>query len=162
LERPSARLGVNTESPAPVFLGYRPKVRHPPDGLLEWLGTAGVVPVSDCLCGHPDPEWIQRWDFNRAGCYATVDAAWASVPEDRRADSEVLALWLLPARFVDGALRDVRIEDLFGDDLPPLPDADPDVRGGCWGGTWWRTMARAPSASDARPCPATAWRRTTR
>src|SRR5687767_15091198 len=65
-----------------IFLGFRVKAPWVPDA--AWFPTkatrvAVVCSVSDCLA-EPPPGWVDRWDFNRARCYASEAAALATIP----------------------------------------------------------------------------------
>ncbi|MGI5864755.1 MAG: hypothetical protein ACOX6T_22275 [Myxococcales bacterium] len=114
----------NADDASPIFLGYRAKKPWVPEG--DWdpdhlTGVVEVCSVSDCLA-RPPPDWIERWDFNRACCYATVEAAWETVPDDDRADYRVFALWLVSATTDEsGEWVYPRPDDWFPADQPELP-----------------------------------------
>ncbi len=114
----------NAESAPPIFLGCRAKKPWVPEGYWDpdrLTGVAEVCSVSDCLA-HPPPDWIERWDFNRACCYATGEEAWATVPEDGRADYRVFAYWLVSATTDEsGGWIYPPPNDWFLANLPELP-----------------------------------------
>lgn len=99
--------------PSPVFLGFRAKQPWAPTP--NWLQSGAahverVCSVADCLA-TPPAGWVDRWDFNRAGCYSTEAAALAAVPEDLRGRFEVFAYWMVAEN----------VQNLFNPGLPPLP-----------------------------------------
>jgi hypothetical protein len=106
-----------------IFLGFRMKKPWSPD--LSWsprnAGVTEVCSVSDCLAGPPD-GWIDRWDFNRAGCYATEEAALATTPPGDSEAYSCFAYWLLSQTLdEEGQVRKVTPEDHFHGGLPVLP-----------------------------------------
>ena len=103
-----------------IFLGYRVKRRWRPDARWDPQNRTGVIEacsVSDCLAAPPD-EWVQRWDFNRATCYATPQAAEATIPPSERTSYWLYAYWLV----ADASEQaDAIVEMAFVTGLPPLP-----------------------------------------
>src|SRR5690606_39230721 len=64
--------------PSEVFLGYCRKLLPVAP---EWLGdprVSAIASFSDCVAERPE-GWIDRWDFNAAGLYDTIEAADAAV-----------------------------------------------------------------------------------
>lgn len=104
--------------PEMIFLGYRVKRpwrlgpgQHP----MEW-----VCCVGESLCEPPE-RWVDRWDFNRANCYASPDAAWATVAGDR-AEYRLFAYDLLPLDVWDGESPEVKaVDEILHPGLPELP-----------------------------------------
>lgn len=98
-----------------VFLGYRAK--RP----LEWGSFKPICCVGDSLCEPPE-GWMQREDSNRACCYPTPEAAWATVPGDRAA-YRLFAYALLPLDLYDGEPPELApLDEIFSDSLPDLPN----------------------------------------
>ena len=114
-------------SPGPVFLGFRAKQPWVPQPGWYEGGAKNVelvCSVADCLA-EPPPGWIERWDFNRAGCYSTEAEALATVPEGSREDFVLFAYWVLPVTVTkDGREVPVSAGELFSPDLPPLPASE--------------------------------------
>lgn len=120
------------ERPAPFFMGYRVKRPWTPDPQW-WPEGAGrverVCSVSDCLA-EPPQGWVERWDFNRASCYATEQEALATVPAGTQDAFALFAYWLVPVtRDGEGQTREVSPEDVFPASLPPLPPEPTDLPG---------------------------------
>ncbi len=111
-------------SPTSVFLGFRAKQPWTPvsgwaDGQAPHVER--VCSVADCLA-EPPSGWVERWDFNCAGCYSTEAAALASVPEGSRDHFELFAYWVVPLTLgEDGREVPVNARELFSPSLPPLP-----------------------------------------
>lgn len=114
-----------------VFLGFRARQPWtPPSGWASGQSThvERVCSVADCLA-QPPAGWVERWDFNRAGCYSTEAEALAAVPEGRRGDFELFAYWVASVSVgKDGQEVPVNAPSLFSPDLPPLP-LEADTRG---------------------------------
>jgi hypothetical protein len=111
-----------------VFLGYRTKQHHPRQGTWEMeflpVQVLEVCSVGDCMA-KPPPAWVERWDFNRACCYATADAARATIPvAEPQGSYDVFAYWLLPVTVTEGRHVQVNLDDLFDARLPALPHGD--------------------------------------
>jgi hypothetical protein len=108
-----------------VFLGYRAKKPWTPEGWSAAENPFGVdeaCSVSDCLARQP-PDWIERWDFNRASCYSSAEAAWATVPEGDRASYRAFAYWWVPATTDEqGEWIQMPSKDWFSESLPELPE----------------------------------------
>src|SRR4051794_14936904 len=98
-EQPAARAGycagpvggedrrtMSPTIPEPVFLGFCARqlcCARDLAFLLPQVAFEEVCSTSDCFSKRP-PDWIEDWDFNRASCWDTEDAAWARVPEADR------------------------------------------------------------------------------
>lgn len=111
-----------------VFLGYRAKQHHPRQGTWETeflpAQVLEVCSVGDCMA-KPPPAWVERWDFNRACCYASAKAARATIPAaEPRGSYDVFAYWLLPVTVTEGKQLQVNPDDLFDAHLPALPQGD--------------------------------------
>ncbi|MHB8416800.1 MAG: hypothetical protein ACYDCL_01905 [Myxococcales bacterium] len=66
---------------------------------------------------------VERWDFNRASCYATASTAWATVPAAADRLYHLFAYWLLPFAVIEGGERQLaNLDALFDARLPPLPE----------------------------------------
>lgn len=103
-----------------IFLGYRVKKRWRPEARWDPQNTTGVIEVcsvSDCIAAPPD-DWVQRWDFNRATCYDTPQAAEATIPPCERTSYRLFAYWLV---LDGGEVADAIVEKAFVTGLPPLP-----------------------------------------
>lgn len=106
------------EIPSLVFLGYR--IKRPWDPGPDWAPIERVCCVGDSLCKPPE-GWIDRWDFNRAFCYATPEAAWSTLEGDRAA-YRLFAYFLLPLDLYDGEAPEVApLGDVFSDSFSDLP-----------------------------------------
>ena len=116
----------------PIFLGFRAKVPWTPEP--KWFPAAAshverACSVSDCLVKPPE-GWIDRWDFNRAGCYATEAEALAAVPTEQRKDFTLFAYWLMPlTRVEEGREQPVEVDDAFTSRGGPLPTPVEHVEG---------------------------------
>lgn len=115
-----------------VFLGYIAKKPWVPANAWDPEGKAGVelvCSVSGCLATRP-LKWVDRWDFNRATCHETAEAALAAVPAHERGEYALFACWLVPVRERTAAGL---VEEAFAPGLPALPDvpgpADYEVLG---------------------------------
>ena len=109
-----------------LFLGFRAKRPWVPDpGWLpsQQTGVAVVCSVSDCLSKPPE-DWIVRWDFNRAACYDTEEAAAKTIPQGEQGQYVLFAYSLVPYT-VDRSGRRVPadVDRLFPTTLPPLPQS---------------------------------------
>jgi hypothetical protein len=107
-------------APELLFLGYIAKKPWKPPKEWDPEATSGVevvCSVSNCLA-EPSPDWVDRWDFNRATCHATAEAALAATPPGKRGEFVVFAYWLLPAHEAPAA--DL-VEEAFVSGLPALP-----------------------------------------
>ena len=81
--------------------------------------------MSDCLRGHPNPDWMARWDWNRAGCYDAVGLARDAVSPNQQRLTEVFALWWYPACWTpEGEERMASISSIFPRNAPEI-DARP-------------------------------------
>ncbi|RYG32113.1 hypothetical protein EON81_21405 [bacterium] len=102
-----------------VFLGYR--VKRPWAPGPGWEPIELVCNAGDDMCEPPD-GWVERWDWNRASCYATPEAAWATVTEDSDG-YRLFAYDLLPFRF-GGAHPPtaVPLDEIFRNDVAKFPD----------------------------------------
>jgi hypothetical protein len=113
---------VPSSTPQGIFLGYLARKPWKPEPSWDPEGKTGVIEacsVSDCMCERP-PDWVQRWDYNRATCHDTVEAARDAIPLADREAYAVFAYWLIPpadARASDVAYAALDIT------LPPLPES---------------------------------------
>lgn len=109
---------------ATIFLGSRAKQVWVPSRAWDpgqITGVKAVCSVSNCLA-EPPPGSIERWDFNRASCYETEDAALATIPAGERDHYAVFAYRLVPyVRNEPGRSVSVNPETLFDERLPALP-----------------------------------------
>ena len=101
-----------------VFLGYCAKHSF----IMPFAGHAReIASVSDCLSERPK-GWVDRWDFNRATCWNTEAAAWASVPAESIDEFHVFAYRLVPLLFDKSGIETPTTNDqLFPQKLPSLP-----------------------------------------
>jgi hypothetical protein len=115
---------MSPASSQPIYLGFRAKKRHQREGAWEAkhlpANVLEICSVADCIT-KPPPGWLERWDFNRAFCYPSAAAAWATVPAAAKEEYEVFVYWLLPFTVGGGQRQPVKIDDLFDQRLPPLP-----------------------------------------
>jgi hypothetical protein len=106
--------------PAPVFLGYCLKEHAPPPA---WHGDSRVRDIA-CVttCNLPRPEgWVDRWDFNEAGYYATPQLAEAALTEPgQRGQFALFAYEFFPLRFdrAGNAAR-IPVDKVFGATFTP-------------------------------------------
>ena len=85
-----------------------------------------ICSVSDCIAEPPE-GWENRWDFNRAWCYDSEDAALATVPAEQVEHYELFAYRLYGVEFPEGGEPCVcAIEEMLSSSLPQLPD-EPDL-----------------------------------
>jgi hypothetical protein len=109
-----------------VFLGFRVKEPWVPDPAgfpAEATNVEVICSVSDCLT-EPPTGWIDRWDFNRARCYDTEEAALATIPPGAEGKYMCFVYRLLTAVLdSEGHIVAVDADDVFDIRLPPLPDA---------------------------------------
>jgi hypothetical protein len=113
-------MAASTPTHRGIFLGYLAKKPWPPLGSWDPEGKTGVsevCSVSDCMCKRR-PDWVDRWDFNRATCYETPNAAREAVPQEERDAVAVFAYWLIPDAGADGNPAELPFEER----LPPLPE----------------------------------------
>ena len=113
-------------APAPeMFLGYCRKLLP---AAPEWLGDTRVATIasfSDCIAERPE-GWMDRWDFNAAGLYDTVDAAKAAVADPERARHPLFAFTMTPVRFdIHGGETTVTPEFVFGQTFTTLRPGHP-------------------------------------
>ena len=83
----------------------------------EWLGDSRVswiASVSGCIAKRPE-GWVDRWDFNGAGLYETVDAANAAAGGLDQEQYRLFAYTMVPIRFDPcGGEATVSAESVFG------------------------------------------------
>jgi len=97
-----------------VFLGYCAKQALTADG-------RELASVSECLSKRP-PQWVNRWDFNRATCWNSEADALAPVPDDSKAEFRIFAYRALLLLFdSSGEGQAVTLGGLFPKELPDLP-----------------------------------------
>lgn len=102
-----------------IFLGYR--VKQPWATGPEWAPIELICSVGQDLCEPPE-NWVSRWDFNRAFCYPTPEAAWATV-EEGQAAYRLFAYFILPVRLYDGKPPTlIPLDEIFDRNFPGLPD----------------------------------------
>lgn len=100
--------------PGSIFLGYCAKQKFTLEG-------RELASVSGCIAERA-PDWVARWDFNRATCWNSEAEAWACVPEERRPQFAAFAYQMLPMLFdTSGEGRVVALDELFPQELPGLP-----------------------------------------
>jgi hypothetical protein len=94
-----------------VLIGYFPKhtLRRP-----DWLRNRGVEEIcSVSCCISEDPEgWIDLWRHNQCWVFDTQKLAWSVVPAERRADFELYAYRMFPARFEHGCQTGIEFPNL--------------------------------------------------
>ena len=110
--------------PGFVFLGFCAKEIFTPDEEWRRAGASQVrliASVSECLSKRA-PQWVDRWDYNRATCWNTETEAWAAVPDGERAAFAIAVYRVLPLLFdTSGAEHPVAVDDLFSREMPDLP-----------------------------------------
>ena len=113
-------------TPPMIFLGYRAKRPWAPGP--GWEPIELICGVGEDLCEPPE-GWMERWDANRASCYETPEAAWATVTDDRER-YRLFAYDFLPIYFDEGAPpKAVPLDEIFRADSPDLPTSRPDLGG---------------------------------
>ena len=106
------------ELPEFVFLGYCAKQ-------VVTLQDREIASVSECIAKRP-PDWVARWDFNRATCWDSESGALACVPADSPEPYRLFAYRVLPLLFDASAeARVIGVNELFPSDLPALPSGAP-------------------------------------
>lgn len=115
-------MNAHSQESRGIFLGYLAKKAWQPDATWDperKTGVAEVCSISDCMCRRP-AGWEQRWGYNRATCYETIEAAKASVPSEDQGGYSVFAYWLVPP---EGAAPGEFAFAALDASLPPLPDS---------------------------------------
>jgi hypothetical protein len=101
------------------FLGYGVRRTRPPAGWAPDISARvdEICSVSDCVNSRPE-GWVERWDYNHAGCYPTGEAALATTRGARGFQllAYVLVEWKLDA---SGAVTRIDADTIFtAGDLP--------------------------------------------
>lgn len=111
----------------PIFLGYRVKKVIPRP---EWLTDQRVIDicsVSDCM-SEPPANWIERWDFNAAGCYSTLEIAISTIPVADLLAYSAFAYFFYPVEIDDvGCANPKSALDLFNADPEEFPSDPPPM-----------------------------------
>ena len=88
--------------PKPIFIGFRAKIVAAPNG----LDIPKVCSMSDCTNQMP-PDWVQRWDFNRASCYNSEEEARATLPARSEDEYTLLAYRMFPVAYTPSAPKKI-------------------------------------------------------
>ncbi len=102
----------------PTLIGYFPKKRLPTPERLSGTAAEEVCSISECLAPGP-PDWIEHWIHNDWGYFNSVADALSVVPGDG-SEYQILALALLPQRFVNG---DSAAMEIQAPQVEALPDS---------------------------------------
>ena len=117
-----------TEQATELFLGYCRKRMPEAPG---WLGdprVSRIASVSEGIAKRPE-GWVDRWDFNAAGLYDSVDAANTALGALDRSDYPLFAYTIVPTRFDPcGGSVVVTAASLFGSTFVPV-QASSQVKG---------------------------------
>jgi hypothetical protein len=103
------------------FLGYSVRRTEVPTDWEAFLhaGVEELCSVADCVVKRPD-GWVQRWDFNRACCYETEEAALATATG---ASGFRLLVYALIALKLNGSGEEEAVDAdvILPEGLPGLP-----------------------------------------
>lgn len=132
-----------------IFIGY---CRKQMPGAPEWLDdqrVSRIASVSECIAKRPE-GWVDRWDFNAASLYHSVDAADAATAGLDMSIYRLFAYAIVPIRFDHyGGEVMVTAESLFGDGFVPV---QPPAKGFTFLGydVIQRWAEREPGHADSR------------
>jgi hypothetical protein len=107
--------------PDPLLLGYALKSFELPAGWRDYGSSAvtSICSVSECIAKRP-AGWVDRWDFNDAGYYATPAEA-AAAPHESETPFALFGYEFFPLCFgANGATTAVTPESIFDMKLRPL------------------------------------------
>jgi hypothetical protein len=85
--------------PAPVFVGFFPKITAPRPAWLQVEAVEEIASVSHCISDAPN-AWITSWKHNELGFYDTEELARSVVRSDS-VDYDLYAYELFPLSWLD-------------------------------------------------------------